>query len=199
MLVFYDAYSSYLKDLRAVARGIWTGAISYDQAWEAGDLAVRTGITRAWYEGLAEAGIQPSEMSDEEGHALRMVIVSELTYLHNFLTLCEDNSKANGGAWGTCDSRAQMWALRAKEARNRALLLAKTDPKLIWRLGRTEVHCGTCFKLAGKVKRASYWRKIGVQPQNPPNSYLECGGWGCDCSLSSTSDPLSKGTLGSLP
>lgn len=199
ILAANDAYSEYNSSLRAVARGLWTEAIDYMQAYQAMDLAIRAGITKAWYEGLKEAGIQPSEMSPDEEIALRQTIVSEQVRMNSFLTYCEQNTRATGVAWGKIVSKVELWAMRAREARNKALLMAKSDPKLIWALGRTEKHCSTCAKLNGKVKRASYWRKVGVQPQSPPNPYLECQGWRCDCTLSPTEEAMSKGTLGRFP
>lgn len=199
MLSWNDAFADYLRSLRAVARGLWGGVLDYEQAYDALDVAVRTGITKAWYEGLRDAGFQPSEMTDAEKLALRQAIVSEQVRMNNFLTYCLDNTKASGAPWSKCDSKAQLWSLRAKDVRNQALLLAQGDPKLVWRLGRTEKHCSTCLKLDGKVKRASYWAGLSLRPQNPPNPLLECQGWKCDCTLAPTEEPLSKGTLGTLP
>lgn len=194
-----DASADYLRSLRSVARGLWSGALDYFQAFDALDTAIRHGLTKGWYEGLKEAGFQPSEMSEAEKLALETMIVNERIRMDSFLSYCEDHSQANGGTWTQCDSKAKLWSARARDAKNQALVMAQNDPKLVWRLGRTEKHCSTCFKLDGKVKRASYWQKVGVRPQNPPNSLLECGGWHCDCSLESSEEPLSKGTLGSLP
>jgi len=53
-------------------------------------------------------------------------------------------------------------------------------------------NCHDCSKYAGKVKRASYWQKIGAHPQSPD---LECKGIKCDCRLSVTTKPLSRGYL----
>jgi hypothetical protein len=198
-LILNDAYASYLQSLRAVARGLWVGAIDYAQAYEALDIAVRHGITKAWYEGLKEAGFSPTEMSDAEKLELRRMLVNEQTRMDSFLTHCLDNNKASGATWATCDAKAKLWAMRASDARNKALTMAQSDPKLMWAIGYTEKHCSTCLKLNGKVKRASYWAKIGVRPQNPPNPLLECQGWRCDCRFVPTEEPLSKGPLGRLP
>lgn len=61
-------------------------------------------------------------------------------------------------------------------------------------------NCGSCSKLAGKVKRASQWRAAGLGPQSGPmhvlpNPALECGGYECKCSLMPTTEPMSKGRL----
>lgn len=194
-----DTYSDYLRSLRAVARGLWLGVMDYSQAFDALDVAIRVGITKAWYGGLDEAGIAPVEMNEQERLALKDMIMDEQLQVDGFLSFCIENSKAAGAAWATCDYKAHQWAMRAKDARNKALTMAKSDPKLMWQLGGTKTHCPTCSKLNGKVKRASYWRAKGIQPQNYPNPLLECGGWRCDCELTPTDEPLSKGPLPSVP
>lgn len=199
MLSANDAHADYLRSLRSVARGIWLGVVDYEQSYDALDVAIRHGLTRAWHEGLGEAGIPASEMNLEERNELRMMIVSEQGKMNQFLTYCETHAKATGAAWSTCDAKASLWAMRAKDARNKALTMARTDPKLMWELGATEKHCGTCSKLDRKVKRASQWRARGIQPQNPPNPHLECGGWRCDCNLNPTEEPMSKGPLPGTP
>ena len=86
-------------------------------------------------------------------------------------------------------ARASLWANRYNEAYNEAVALISSSRggKLVWRLGRTEQHCGTCGALNGVVAYADEWELAGCYPQNAPNSALECGGWRCDCSLESTS------------
>ena len=53
-------------------------------------------------------------------------------------------------------------------------------------------NCPDCSKYNGKVKRASYWQKIGAHPQSPD---LACKGFNCDCKLEPTNEPLSRGYL----
>ena len=57
-------------------------------------------------------------------------------------------------------------------------------------------NCSSCMKLAGKVKRGSFWQASGIQPQHPG---LRCGGWNCQCFLSPTTDRASAGRLPSIP
>lgn len=194
-----DAAAEYLRSLRAVARGLWLEVIDYDQAYDALDVAIRVGITKAWYEGLKEAGFTPVEMSEPEKNALKLMIINEQTHMDTFITHMLDHTKASGASWASCDYKVALWANRANDARNKALSMAQSDPKLMWELGRTEKHCSTCSKLDKKVKRASYWNQLGLRPQNAPNPLLECGGWHCDCKLTPTDKPLSKGHLGNLP
>jgi hypothetical protein len=85
-------------------------------------------------------------------------------------------------------ARAPLWAQRWVEAYNDAKLLiaAETGGKLQWKLGRTEQHCDTCFRLNGLVAYASEWQGLEIHPQGAPNPLLECEGWRCDCDLEPT-------------
>jgi hypothetical protein len=92
-------------------------------------------------------------------------------------------------------SRIPMWVNRYTEVVNTAKTMAGADRKLKWVLGPTE-HCSSCLKLAGKVKRGSFWQASGIQPQS---SSLACGGFNCKCSLQPTTDRASAGRLPSIP
>ena len=95
----------------------------------------------------------------------------------------------------TAMSRIPMWANRYREVMNTAKTMAGADRKLKWTLGPTE-HCESCSKLAGKVKRGSFWIASGIQPQSRA---LACGGWACQCFLSPTTERASPGRLPRIP
>ena len=111
----------------------------------------------------------------------------------------KDGSKENKGKLTPLLQRAQLWVNRYNDVKSEAQILACKDQKLRWDLGLTEKHCRTCYALNGKVKRASFWKKLGVRPQNAPNYLLECEGWKCDCGMVVTDEPLSRGAMPSLP
>ena len=163
--------------LKPPAYGLWRGALDMDQFAESMETAVMRGIRQAWYDGLAEVGIKPSEMTIEERNALQVAMFDELSHVYDLAAFIDKNSRANGGKWATVLSRLQLWGNRARDIGNQAKLMAAGDPKLRWELGATE-HCPSCEKLAGKVKRQSYWNARGIQPQHPPNPLLICQGWG---------------------
>ena len=191
---------AYARGLRAPVRGLWSGVLDYSQAYDMFWDSVNRNLTLAWHSGLKEAGIGPAEMSVIERQALSAVISKEQGFIAGFLNTVMDNSKKNKGKLGPLVKSIDQWATRAIDAKNKALLLAKNDPKLAWKIGHREKHCSTCMdKLNGKVKRASFWLKAGVSPQNPPNPMLECKGWNCGCSLNVTDSKLTPGRLPSLP
>ncbi len=96
----------------------------------------------------------------------------------------------------TAMSRIPMWTNRYREVQTTAQLMSGENFKQIWILGPTEEHCKSCSKLAGKVKRKSFWLASGIQPRA---SSLSCGGWNCLCELQPTSEPASRGPLPRIP
>ena len=195
--------ANYRNGIRSAVRGLWLGAFDFYQFYDAMEVTVRNGLTVAWYEGSSECGILPADLSPTERAAIAQAIAGELGHIDGFATEIEAGSKANGGKVGPLLARAEMWILRYQDVVNQAKVMACADQKLEWvwqAFKATKEPCGTCRdKLNGKVKRASYWQQVGVRPQNPPNPYLECGGWECGCGLLVTDKPMSRGPLPKLP
>ena len=126
-------------------------------------------------------------------------IVEEQSHIATFLTAIESADKAAGAKLGPQLERAKMWTLRAPDVQSQARTMACGDRKGEWRIDPAKANCDSCLKLNGKVKRFSFWRRVGVLPQNPPNAMLICGGFKCGCGIFPTNKPLSKGPLPSLP
>jgi hypothetical protein len=107
-------------------------------------------------------------------------------------------SKANEGKLTPLFKRLDLWVNQYDSTVGQAQTMACADKKLKWLLHGarfTEDPCTTCIKLNGKVKRASFWLKRDIRPQDPPNPNLECDGWQCGCAFVVTDEPLSKGPL----
>lgn len=201
--------AGYRREIRAGARGLWVGALDYYQAYDSLFTTISNRIPQAWHEGAKTCGILPSELSPIERQALQQAVTSEISHIDGLLTYIEEHSKAKGGKLGVVGGtsgimvRVEMWVNRYTDVVNHAKVMACADQKLKWVLHGafvTKEPCNTCAnKLNGKVKRASYWQRVGVRPQNPPNWALDCGGWGCGCAFLLTDEPLSRGPLPKLP
>lgn len=190
----------YRMELRRPVRGYWAGEADFVTFYDMMETAIRQGLTGAWREGAKDMGIDPDELTDAEQAALEEMIRTEQSHIGDLAERVEAGSKANGGKLQPLFDRVEsMWVLRYQDARNKARAMAGADKKLMWELGRTEKHCSSCLKLAGRIKRASQWLAAGILPQNPPNSKLECGGWQCDCRLVPTDEPSSRGPFPKLP
>lgn len=191
--------SAFGREIRGAVRGYWTGVLDGVSFFESFLLTIERGFTSAWYEGAAQCGILPEELTIDEVKALRFKIAQQTAYINRFADAIEVGSKENKGKLTPLLQRAQLWVNRYNDVMNEAQVMACKDQKLRWDLGATEQHCRTCYALNGKVKRASFWKTLGVRPQNAPNLLLECEGWRCDCSFNPTDEPLSRGAMPSLP
>ena len=193
------AETNYRRGIRNMVRGLWSGALDINQAWEMGHTTIRFGLTQAWNAGLKSVGVLPSEQTPQERIELTQIITREQALLFPFLEDIEKGSKANKGKLGPQFKRGEMWANRAGDVESRARLSVRTDPKLEWAIDITKANCSTCLKLDKKVKRKSTWVRLNIHPRQPDNPNLVCRGWLCGCTLLPTTKPLSRGRLPNVP
>lgn len=183
---------------------MWQGIWSREEFIDHMTVTIIRGLTEAYHQGAAEAGIMVEELTPEEEEALASRINTELSYIFNFADWLAEHTRADDVAWRTVNNRAGLWERRWRDVYNLALVKASNDPKLLWVLGQTETHCGSCSRLAGKVKRQSYWDERGIGPQAGPdgilpNPKLSCKGYRCDCRFEKTDQSVSRGPLPNLP
>lgn len=188
-----ESESSYRSSLRAPARGLWSGVLDYDSAWDMFSHAIRIGIEQAWNEGAKAGGILPDELTEDEITERQKIIFNQYNHLDRLLGWIEDNSQAKGGLLSNVYARIDYWVQAWTSTYNRAEAMANGNKKKMWVYGDTE-HCDTCKSLHGKVKRLSFWL-AHVMPRDPPNDKLKCKGWKCQCELVDTDDPVSRGPL----
>ena len=185
--------SQFRRQTRAAIRGLWSGALNKNQAFDAFTSAIERAIDRAWAEGAAECGIQPDEFTEAEIEARDEFVFNQTDNLRKFINDIEKQSKVNGGKITPLLQRNEMWVNQYSSAKQQSEALACADEKREWKVGRTE-HCRTCLGLNGQVRRLSFWVN-NVLPRNAPNEKLECGGFRCQCVLAKTNKPISRGRL----
>lgn len=184
---------TFRRNLRSAVRGLWSGAITQRQALSTFRSAIERAVEDAWVRGAAECGIQADELTVEELTARDEFIFTQNDLAPNFIDDIAAQSKANGGTLQPLMQRAEMWVNQYQSAYQQGEALACANEKREWVLGATE-HCVTCQRLAGQVRRLSFWQN-NVMPRNAPNSKLQCGGFRCQCSLDKTDKPISRGRL----
>lgn len=194
-----ETIDTYRRMIRSAVRGYWNGSLTYSDFFDAMISNIEIGITQAWVEGAKECGIAVGELTDEEQTELRRAKNYERLWIGGFADAIEAGSKANKGKLAPLYSRAEIWIGRYEGVVSKARTMACADRKLEWVLGPTDKSCGSCQKLAGKVKRGSYWYEKGILPRVHDAPYLECKGFRCLCQLLPTDKPMSKGPLPSLP
>jgi hypothetical protein len=187
---------SFRRNTRASVRGLWSGAITLQQAIRTFRSAIERAIEQAWLEGAAECGIQEDELTIKELTARDEFIFEQNELAPDFLRVVNEQSKKNGGKLQPLLQRLEMWINQYSSAKQQSEAMACADEKRVWRIGRTE-HCRTCLALNGQVRRMSFWLN-NVLPRNAPNEKLVCKGFNCQCELLKTNKPLSRGRLPGL-
>ena len=182
----------FLRTLSNMVRDLYRGDITESGFVDTMAGLVQEQLTRAWNEGMRVNGLDPEkDMEPEWEEILQEIILNEYNYIDGFaadiVQTAEDEQP-----WDALLARAELWANRYTDVVNRAILVTK-EQKLVWHLGATEEHCPTCSALNGIVAWASEWELAGVNPQNPPNEDLECGGWNCDCERVPTTERHTRG------
>lgn len=181
--------SDYRSALRAAARGLWSGVLDYDQAFDSFMGAIRAHITQAWAEGAAQCGIRPDEFTPEEQVAREMFIIDQFGYIDRVLNWVEQNQRGTGTLVALFQ-RVELWVNKWRAAFGQSAAMACGNQKQIFVLGRTKNHCTSCAGLAGRVYRRSVWYDNRAVP---PSECCVCGGWRCDCRLEDTDLPLTRG------
>ena len=194
-----DLLDRYRRSIRGNVRAYWAGLISYFDFYEGMITSLESGVTLAFHAGLKDCGIEPEDMSPAEQGALIYNMRFEALWIEGFARAIDEGSKANGGKLTPLFDRAEIWIGRWVGIRSEARAMACADQPLEWVLGPSEESCPSCSKLAGKVKRASWWYDNGILPRVHAAWYLACGGWRCKCELVPTKKPLSRGRMPSLP
>lgn len=197
--------STYRASIRAPSRGLWSGALTFDQFFDSMLTSIRLGLTQGWNRGALSMGIRPDEKTAADRIELQRLIIRESGFINTLGEFIESNRRElqpRGqirNALNRVFNRLERWVVRWLDAHNRGVLSARGDPKLLWIYDPRKENCRTCARLNGKVKRRSTWIVAGVRPQNSPNPLLDCEGWECGCQLVPTSEPLSRGPLPGLP
>lgn len=184
-----------MSNIKSCVRALWTGEWDVADFYDSMSITIERGIYQAFEEGLAKYGIAMEDMTGDENAVMFRFMADQVYMLDGFAQSIADGSKANGGLLSTHFTRAELWANRYKEAVSLAAAMAAKDQNLRWDLGATEKHCSSCLRLAGKVKRGSLWFESGILPQS---QVLECKGYHCQCALTPTTEPASRGPLPSL-
>jgi len=161
-------------------------------------------IPEAWYQGFEAAGIRRNEVSAEELAAMRAFVTEQRIYAEDLTPQMQEIAQRYGRIHMT-DVRTKeetetgrrlvmnhvpLWRNVWDTARNKAIVMARTDPKLMWSMGGTVEHCFDCLRYHGRVYRASTWKRYEIEPQSRA---LSCHGYRCLCRFLTTDEPMTPG------
>ena len=186
--------------LRSAARGLLKGV--YDETQFAGLMVdiVEGGLSRAFRQGLKQAGVPPGDLLTPaflpERLALDAIIAQNLGSIFSFsgYILQRKEKFYDQGkkqlAITQVFNRALLWTNQYDKARVTAFTMASGDEKRIWIYGDTIEHCDSCSVFVDRVYRASTWAKHNAIPKS---SRLCCTGRQCGCDLIPTDLPITRG------
>lgn len=188
------------RSVRAAARGLVSGIFDEFQFIDSMVTTIHRGLTRAFGEGLKQAGATPADLDTPaylpERLALDSLINQNLGSLFSFSSYIiqrRDKYYLQGEkqlALTQVFNRALLWSNQYDKARVLAFTMASGDEKRLWIYGDTIEHCDSCSVFESRVYRASTWAKHNALPKS---SRLCCTGHQCACDLISTDLPMTKG------
>lgn len=181
--------SSYQRELRDLARGLWNDSLSVGQFSTALDATIQREYKNAFTEGVHRANLSVADLTDDERGELDELIANEQQYVDQLSFYIYDNRKGKGKLQAV-RSRVDKWVARYLSVRETGFMVAKRVEPLQWRWNPRKEHCKDCENLNGRVYRAATWRKMNIAPQSPR---LQCFGIYCGCALTDTDQPLTKG------
>ena len=185
------AYAFYASSVRDLTKKFYDGRLDYTAFVDSMENLVISQLRIAWFEGMEANGLTEDDMTTEWAAMLREIIMSEQDHIPDFALAIEKARRAESPI-APLMSRADMWGNRYNDVVNQAkVITAEKGQKLEWVYGDTD-HCETCLSLNGIVAYASEWAASPYHPQQPPNDYLDCGGWRCKCQLRPTKKRRTK-------
>lgn len=188
----------YRSDLRGAVNALWNGSISGSEFLRVLKYQlIPLAFEQAWKDGAEAGGIKFEELTDEERGRLKERITTERTFVKGFRDYIVEHNKESGSKLGSFDYRIDLWVNRYMEVVNEARTMAGGDAKLKFVYNSESVHCRSCLKLNGQVRRASFWKEQDCRPQHPD---LECmhsanGVPVCNCEFEETDERCSSGPL----
>jgi 2'-5' RNA ligase len=150
--------------------------------------AIEVGIRKAYLDGLEDGGVTGAELSDDDMDWLNRWMDKQRQFVINLTNAIYKDDRVTPGE---VDGKAIMWWNGSvAPAYAQALVSAASNASFERVLGNTEEHCRDCKRIAGQVRRASFWKRIGIWGAS---GKTECGGWQCECKNVPTDRPLSRG------
>jgi hypothetical protein len=158
--------AEFRQQVRSAVYGAWSGKLTPFDAADTLMLAVERAFRNAWYEGARQAGITPDELTISERNRLQAEINDQLRFVFGFIDDVAARSRAAHALLRSHMHRVELWTMRYNQIVDLARTLAVADQKLVWTLHALE-SCPDCLRLAGRVHRASVWRRYGCLPRAP--------------------------------
>ncbi len=173
-----------------IASDTYMGGAPIDM-WRQHKAGIEAYGRQVFFAGMTAGGVEnPQEVMDAEERAyLDKWIREQKGYTESFARWV---AKIEPGVEGLADlkqldARIELWLENLRALGSAGYAFARKNQTGIWHLGATEQHCTTCAMLNGKRRRLKWFLQNGYIPRQPGSDTLECGGWNCDCYITSPS------------
>ena len=146
--------------------------------------AANDAMTLAGYAGWADGG-GSGDLPNEVLNWIISRVYSETAYIEEVFWKLKELRKS-GAPQEQQDfiaARVEGYVASLVGVYNYAFMHASSTTMGIWKLGRTEKHCDTCYWLNGQVQPLAWFASNGYIPRQPGSRTLACGGWRCDCGI----------------
>lgn len=187
--------SSYQSSLREFGRGLWNGVLDAERVTDGIQNLIEREFQTAFYQGIERGGLDPEDLTEDDVTELATLIETERGHVPGLVAWIEENNRARGGRLTAVRRRVDQWVSQFANVVEVGYLVAKRDGKIKWKRDPRKESCQSCLALDGQVRRASFWRALGIAPRDKK---LACFGIWCGCEFEDTDDPISKGRLPAL-
>ena len=172
----------YNRRLMTLVQERYDGERTDEEFIAAFTLLMATQLTKAFEQGAQDVG---GELDTETLLELEKYKQDENEYTRNLLAAIL-LAIAAGVGYEAFKVRAEMWANRFLDARNRAMVMVgrRRNVMLTWHEGDTKEKCTDCVGYDGQTRTATEWDILyQVTGHKPQARGLECKGYNCRCSL----------------
>jgi hypothetical protein len=135
-------------NLRAAARGYWSGDLDYMDFFTIMQSAIQKGFREAWTEGAGAYGIKTDEYTDKERIRLQQEINKEIGFVDRLATFVERHSKANKGKILSEEHKNKISnALKGKQKPDGFIDNLKNKSEIIYEIfNASNIHCINCLR-----------------------------------------------------
>lgn len=175
----FKSIESVSKRFHADLRNLVTlGFLSDDSILAAMRRLVKQAVEDAYFEGLAEGGVEPEEMDEEDAANIDQLALAQKEYITDFVRAVREAKNDRALQRDILDNRIEMWTASITAAGVAGLNNAKRNEMVIFEGDDGDESCADCQRYKREPHRRKWFAGKNLLPATP-GSALECGGFRC--------------------
>lgn len=184
-----DEAGAFGSDLDALVTRAYRGRMNVAAFAAQMDALLAQYIRASYIEGLAEGGIDESEIDRADEQVIRDTTAAQREYVDGFAQAVM-NAKQESDLRAQIDNRIVMWGKSIRAAAVAGVNSAAANEVVIFSGQMGKEDCPTCHGLMGARHRRSWFVERNLVPGIPGNLSFECGSWNCEHFLAPVGAPL---------